>query len=426
MRVVTHGATDQSVELYIVDADGLPATGLAYNSSGIDLWYRRNGAAVTSITEATQTASGAHSDGGFVGLGNGVYRLDPPDAAFASGVSHVTFGGTLTGYTVYPVTVQLSAFDLQTAVQSVNVAQISGDSTAADNAESFFDGTGYAGTGNVIPTVTTVNGLGAGVITATSIASDAITAAKVATDVTTEIQSGLATASALSTVAGYLDTEIASIISTLGSAGAGLTAVPWNAAWDAEVQSEVSDALVAGNVMTTGDSITIDNTALDDMWSRWMNTATSDTGAGETGRAIHYLAAAFASSGVFSEAALANAPSGGGGGGSTVDADVVDDSRTWFATDNKARNIITLGDNFAGTLAMAPDLNPGTTILTVDSVSITGAATVTATGLTVNRAKTRAHFTVPALTTTGTYTVIVTVTTIDGQVIPTTATLRVQ
>ena len=36
----------------------------------------------------------------------------------------------------------------------VNVAQISGDSTAADNAESFFDGTGYAGTNNVIPTVT--------------------------------------------------------------------------------------------------------------------------------------------------------------------------------------------------------------------------------------------------------------------------------
>lgn len=31
----------------------------------------------------------------------------------------------------------------------------------------------------------------------------------------------------------------------IGVAGAGLTAVPWNAAWDAEVQSEVDDALVA-------------------------------------------------------------------------------------------------------------------------------------------------------------------------------------
>lgn len=33
---------------------------------------------------------------------------------------------------------------------------ISGDTVAADNAEAFFDGTGYAGTNNVIPTVTSV------------------------------------------------------------------------------------------------------------------------------------------------------------------------------------------------------------------------------------------------------------------------------
>lgn len=31
----------------------------------------------------------------------------------------------------------------------------------------------------------------------------------------------------------------------IGAAGAGLTALPWNAAWDAEVQSEVADALEA-------------------------------------------------------------------------------------------------------------------------------------------------------------------------------------
>jgi hypothetical protein len=42
-----------------------------------------------------------------------------------------------------------------------------------------------------------------------------------------------------------VDTEVASIISTLGLAGAGLTGVPWNASWDAEVQSEVDDALKA-------------------------------------------------------------------------------------------------------------------------------------------------------------------------------------
>ncbi len=58
-----------------------------------------------------------------------------------------------------------------------------------------------------------VGAMASGVLTATAIAADAITAAKVAADVTTELQSGLATASALATVAGYLDTEIASILS---------------------------------------------------------------------------------------------------------------------------------------------------------------------------------------------------------------------
>lgn len=49
------------------------------------------------------------------------------------------------------------------------------------------------------------------VLTASAIAADAITAAKVAADVTTELQSGLATAADLATVAGYIDTEVASI-----------------------------------------------------------------------------------------------------------------------------------------------------------------------------------------------------------------------
>ena len=77
--------------------------------------------------------------------------------------------------------------------------------TAADNAEAFFDGTGYAGTGNVIPTVTavtTVNGLAANVITA----------AATAADFTTEIQTGLATAANLAVVDGIVDNLISGII----------------------------------------------------------------------------------------------------------------------------------------------------------------------------------------------------------------------
>jgi hypothetical protein len=40
-----------------------------------------------------------------------------------------------------------------------------------------------------------------------------------------------------------VDTVVDGIATTLGAAGAGLTAVPWNAAWDAEVESEGADAL---------------------------------------------------------------------------------------------------------------------------------------------------------------------------------------
>jgi len=72
----------------------------------------------------------------------------------------------------------------------VDANRISGDATAADNAESFFDGTGYAGTNNVIPlvtAVTTVNGLAANSVNASALATDAVT----------EIQSGLATATAV-------------------------------------------------------------------------------------------------------------------------------------------------------------------------------------------------------------------------------------
>src|SRR3990167_1201692 len=46
------------------------------------------------------------------------------------------------------------------------------------------------------------------------------------------------------TLAGKLS-DIEAQTDDIGAAGAGLTALPWNAAWDAEVQSEVDDALVA-------------------------------------------------------------------------------------------------------------------------------------------------------------------------------------
>ncbi len=41
---------------------------------------------------------------------------------------------------------------------------------------------------------------------------------------------------------------VAALVATVGAAGAGLNSIPWNAAWDAEVQSEVTNALLASLV----------------------------------------------------------------------------------------------------------------------------------------------------------------------------------
>jgi len=48
--LITKGSTDVSVNIRVVDStDGTPETSVSHDTSGIDLWYRREGAAKTSI-----------------------------------------------------------------------------------------------------------------------------------------------------------------------------------------------------------------------------------------------------------------------------------------------------------------------------------------------------------------------------------------
>lgn len=115
MRKIKKGSTNISVELYIIDSsDGTPELSVVFNSSGIDLNYRRDGAVVVGIDEAVLTTpllTDSHEDGGFLAVANGRYRLDVPDAAFLTGASQVTIGGTVTGMVVLPITIQLVNFD---------------------------------------------------------------------------------------------------------------------------------------------------------------------------------------------------------------------------------------------------------------------------------------------------------------------------
>lgn len=117
--IVTKGSTDRSVVVHVMDAtDGTPETGVVFNSPGIDLWYRREGGARVAITEASLASlATAHTDGGFVHIADGDYRLDLPDAAFAAGANYVDFGGTVTGMIVVGGRVRLVDFSLENAVR---------------------------------------------------------------------------------------------------------------------------------------------------------------------------------------------------------------------------------------------------------------------------------------------------------------------
>lgn len=132
------------------------------------------------------------------------------------------------------------------ALPAVNMTAISGDSTAADNCEAFFDGTGYAGTGNVIPTVTTVT-------TVSGLAANAITAAATAADFGTEVGTAVwataaRTLTALDEDSTTLDLD-ATIRAALGMASANLDTQISSVQSDTnDIQTRIPAALVSGRM----------------------------------------------------------------------------------------------------------------------------------------------------------------------------------
>lgn len=94
-QILRTSDTAPTIELFFFSTtDGTPVTTLTNATAGLTLAYRRGITAVTSITLASQTATGAYTAGGFAHLGGGVYRLDLPVAATASGLTDVTILAT--------------------------------------------------------------------------------------------------------------------------------------------------------------------------------------------------------------------------------------------------------------------------------------------------------------------------------------------
>ena len=134
------GATDVSVYVFAQDSSvttGAGLTGLTFETASLTAYYVRPLGSATAITLATQTATGAHSDGGFVEVDAtnmpGIYRLDLPDAVCATGVPSVVV--MLKGVAnLAPVLleIQLTDFDLNSTSNSVGaVASVTGDVTLA-------------------------------------------------------------------------------------------------------------------------------------------------------------------------------------------------------------------------------------------------------------------------------------------------------
>jgi hypothetical protein len=122
---IVKGTVNQILTIFIQDSSsstGAGLTGLVFNSAGLTCYYVRPGSAAAALTLATQTVTGAHSDGGFVEIDAtnmpGWYRLDPSDAIIAAGVDSV--GIHLKGATnmaPLPLEIQLTDFDLNDGVR---------------------------------------------------------------------------------------------------------------------------------------------------------------------------------------------------------------------------------------------------------------------------------------------------------------------
>lgn len=264
------GSTSKQVTVFVQDSSssvGAGLTGLVFNTASLSAYYYREGAAsATAITLATMTL-GTWATGGFVVVDGtnmpGVYSLGLPDAALASGANSVVV--MLKGAAdMAPVLLEIQLTD-------VNLHDpVRGGMTALPNAAAeaagglFTRGTGagqinQAANGLIDVNAERLNNVAQSLLDLKDFADDGYDPATnkvqgvVLTDTVTTYtgntpQTGDAFARLGAPAGASVSADIAAIeaqTDDIGVAGAGLTAVPWNPAWDAEVQSEVDDALVA-------------------------------------------------------------------------------------------------------------------------------------------------------------------------------------
>ena len=142
---IAPGSTSQSIELY------LGTTGLTASTSGLSARYNRTRTASVSIPLVARTIAQAWTSGGFAEVDAtnmpGVYRLDLPDAALASGADDVTIvvrGASGTNGAVMTVKLSSGGLSSTETAQAVWNATASSYNTAGSMGEAGQKLTGYS------------------------------------------------------------------------------------------------------------------------------------------------------------------------------------------------------------------------------------------------------------------------------------------
>jgi len=358
-RNIKKDAIDQTTYIRIVDStDGTPETGVVAATSGLDLEYVRLGGTPTDLTESDLAATNsAHSDGGIKHVGGGVYRVDLPDAACATGVDQVSVQGTCTGMVVLGISHQLVDLSLsgQSAVDLKDFADAGYDPTTNTI-------TGIFGTINTFDELTDgapeLNLDGSGNIGVWSMEDGTIADADFASDVRVGIDwaqvANPTTSNVLSsTTIGTLTTYTGNTPQTgdsfarIGATGSGLSSL-----------APASTALSTAQWSNTRAGY-IDNLSAG-------AAATASTQSTQ-GTILDKLNAAFASSGVFSTGALQNAPTGSGEGGGLSPAQDASltaiENRVTLGVPNAAPGSGTGAATFSNLADIDIDLDPVQTVV---------------------------------------------------------------
>ena len=250
------GSTSVSLPVELrKSADSTALTGIVY--TGVTGSYWRQGGTRTAITTATLgSVNAAYSSGGFVEVDAtnmpGVYRLDVPDAAFATGADWVVV--SLKVATAFQQ-------NFMFALESVGAAEVKVDSAAIKAKTDNLPASPASTTNITAGTITTVTTVGT-VTTLTNLPAaptDWLTAAVVKADAVTKIQSGLSTYAGgdtsgtttllsrlTSTRAGYLD-NISVAPPTLAQIVAGI--------WDESLSTHTTNG-TAGKLLSSAGTST--------------------------------------------------------------------------------------------------------------------------------------------------------------------------